>query len=128
MFSILPLQLASNIFIAKTPNDLEQFYGVDRMTREPDEIQAAIEKRSYVAPIRKIENCGDIIPLDLQISGDKISIDNLPQDIQRITICKSPDQLSHLSPGELCIISLENENHVAVFKQTTCGDNDADTD
>lgn len=128
MFSILPLQLASNIFIAETPSDLEQFYGLDTMTREPDEIQAAIEKRSYIAPIRKIENSGDIIPLDLQISDDKISIDNLPRNIQRITICKSPDQLSHLCPGELCIISLENGNHRAVFKQTSYSDNDADTD
>ena len=117
MFSILPLQLASNIFIAETSDDWMKFYGLDKL-EAPNRTQTvlALENASIsVRPevIEGLEN--EIIELKVEKKGKNVYLEN-PQCARTIVVCESTRDIEPINPGEMCIVTPNGEHPRAFYR------------
>lgn len=108
MFTILPLQVASNVFRIETPKDVERFY-------------------HFVNPatISEEENTDDgLLPSDIysikqldRFGGDpSLQSYDIPQDTSKIRIFDDISSISPLNPGEACIISPFTQKERAYYR------------
>ena len=105
MFSILPLQLATNLFVAERPEDLNRFYGLDTLDATKQlERERAIEEASPIVPNSAIsQGLNDVTGLEIEKLGSKYVIRDPPR-AKNIIIYESIDEVEPTKPGDLCIV------------------------
>lgn len=120
MFSILPLQLATNVFLAETAEDLDRFYGLDKISQTKSKnSQFAI---NYSLPPELSPRCASsIIELDLEHdeeNGGALTLKTIPPSSQEIVIYDNSKEVKPLKPGQICIVSPNMGFPKAFYKPT----------
>ena len=125
MFSILPLQLATNLFVAERPEDLNKFYGLDSLdTTRQLEIKRQIERASPVVPKSVIERgISDLIDVKIEKEDGRYVVRD-PPNAKNIVIYESTDQAQETKPGDLCIVIPNGGNLVAWYQPAPDSDSD----
>ena len=125
MFSILPLQLATNLFVAERPEDLNKFYGLDSLdTTRQLEIERQIERASPVVPKSVIERgISDLIDVKIEKEDGRYVVRD-PPNAKNIVIYESTDQAQETKPGDLCIVIPNGGNPVAWYQPAPDSDSD----
>jgi hypothetical protein len=118
MFGILPLQIASNIFLAESSEDLDLFYGFDKLAvQQVSNPLSPAKKGSRVSTGERIAS-GDPEIIDLDVSGEsgRFLISNPPRDIRRIWIFQGNEALTEIMEGDVGVIMTNNGPPRAYFR------------
>lgn len=120
MFSILPLQLATNVFLAETAEDLDRFYGLDKISQtKPKTPQISI---NYSLPPELSSRCASsIVELDLEHDEENdgaLTLKAIPPSSQEIVIYDDSKDVKPLKPGQICIVSPNKGFPKAFYKPT----------
>jgi hypothetical protein len=118
MFSILPLQLATNIFIPETSEDNDRYYGFDRLS-PPTPVAAASPPPSPSSGSLPRELAPGPLPemTELEVTEDagRFVLASPPPTIRSIILCESVDAVAPIQPGDLCVVSQRPKRPLAFF-------------
>lgn len=123
MFSILPLQLATNIFIAETTEDLDKFYGFDKITKHYNTPKPPMKSFSFSLPEELVPRRNtSIVDLEVKSKDNKYLIKDIPPDIKDIVIYENSDKIEPIGPGQLCLVT-PNKGHPRAFYRVVTSQN-----
>jgi hypothetical protein len=117
MFSILPLQLATNIFIAETPDDVSRYYGFDKV---PTQAAASVPESPNFIPPQSSESkpFPEIVDLEVTEDSDRLILTDPPPNLRKIVVCDGIDAIAPIQPGDLCIVRQRPKRPMAFFLPT----------
>jgi hypothetical protein len=127
MFSILPLQLATNIFLAENPEDLDVYYGFDKIAGSCAAVRPpSAAACSYMLPPEVTgRRSAEVVELKVTEERDRFTVPDPPRDVKRIVIFK--DAIGPIRCGDVAIVSAANcERPMAFFMPD--GESPADED
>jgi hypothetical protein len=108
MFSIIPLQLATNIFIAETSEDLDRYYGFD--TSAPVQLAPPETTPDWLST-----NLTEIVELEVRDEPNRFILTEPPPNVQKVIVCDGLDAVQPIQPGDLCIVSQKPKRPMAFF-------------
>jgi hypothetical protein len=96
VFSIIPLQLATNIAIAETSDDLERYYGFDKLpSQSPSVVPPSAASCSYALPPDvAARRSSEILQLDVAEEGSRFMIPDPPPNSRRTVLFNDPGTVS----------------------------------
>jgi hypothetical protein len=115
MFSILPLQLATNIFLAESSEDLDVYYGFDTLaSRSPAVQPPSAAALSYMLP-PEVTGHGNAEVVELKVTEERgrFTVPDPPLDVKRIVIFK--DAIGAIQCGDVAIVSPANGERPMAF-------------
>ena len=119
MLQITPLQLSKNVFLPETAEDLDQFYGLDRLSQNKSQASNISERAplSYSLPTELASRCSSlVIELNLKQSNSGVSLKNFPASAHEIVVYPDSNHVHPLKQGQICIVSPNNSFPKAFYK------------